>query len=85
MDYLAKQSKVGIRVSDDERLCWLLIEHDSKWEVAGDPSPVSNIPETDDRHGTYSSLKLVCELLSWQNPPDREKLRDVVRRNSSPH
>lgn len=69
---------VGIRISNDERECWVITQNpNGDWQLRSPAFPTSEIPETDIGQGPLSFLQLALALIAHENGPARGELRDI--------
>ena len=78
MDYCG--DIIGIRVSEDQLLCWVIFKYGSQWDTVGDSSPVRDLaPFELQAGGPYSALRLAWTVLSHQNPHAKSELQELIR------
>jgi hypothetical protein len=83
MDFTA--GRIGIRVSEDRKICWVIVREDSGWKVFGEAFQLREVPRASDSRiaGHESVLTLACKLLEIENPALTQLLRDLGSRSDS--
>ena len=83
MDYCG--DSVGIRVSEEQLLCWVILRHGTHWDTLGDAHPIGDLAAFDVQTGSpYSPLKLAWKALGYRNPKAQSDLRELISRAMPP-
>jgi len=78
-DYNEPNAGIGIRISDDENSCWVILRRDSEWHEWGNAHPIADLHYVDlQTGGNYSALRLAWELLGIKNPTAQQQLRAIA-------